>query len=87
MHEQSLLRSLMRKIEGIAHREGALRVAEVRLRLGALAHISEEHLREHFAHAAKGGVADGARLVIVAECDEAAVGAQDIRLETIVVED
>ncbi len=87
MHELSLLRGLMRRIERVARDEGVERVREVRLHLGALAHISPEHLREHFDQAASGSVADGARLVIDVGTDASDARAQDITLESLVVED
>ncbi len=87
MHEQSLLRGLMRQIDRVARTENATRVEEVRLRLGALAHISADHLREHFERAACGTVAEGARLVIDVGRDVSEDGAQDIRLESLVVEE
>ena len=40
MHEMSLIHDLMRKIETIAPEQNALRVTTVKVRLGALAHIS-----------------------------------------------
>lgn len=87
MHEMFLLRGLMQKIERVARDERAHRVEEVRLKLGALAHISPSHLREHFTQAAAGGVAEGARLVIEVGRDTTAPDAQDIRLQSIVVEE
>lgn len=87
MHEQSLLRDLMSQIERIARTEGAIHIQEVHLRLGALAHISADHLREHFERASEGTVAEGAQLVIDVRDDESEDGAQDIRLESLVVED
>ncbi len=64
MHEFSLLRGLIRQIEAIAVSNGADAVSVVRLKLGPLAHIEPDHLREHFTDAVKGTVADGARLDI-----------------------
>jgi hydrogenase maturation protease len=81
MHEMSLLRGLLRKIEEIAHKQHARRVTVVRLRLGPLAHIEPEHLREHFAEASKGTLADGARLEIQ-QTDEL----HELTLESIDVE-
>jgi hydrogenase nickel incorporation protein HypA/HybF len=83
----SLLRDLMRKIDRIAAEQGSRRVSAVRLRLGALAHISPDHLREHFAWAAAGGVADGATLTIEVSSDPEDPGAQSILLESLEVED
>jgi len=64
MHEMSLLRGLMRQIEAAARSHGAERVSVVRLKLGPLAHIEPDHLREHFAQAERGTMADSARLEI-----------------------
>jgi hydrogenase nickel incorporation protein HypA/HybF len=64
MHEMSLLRGLMTQIEAIAHRHGAERVTVIRLKLGPLAHIEPDHLRDHFVQAARGTVAEAARLDI-----------------------
>jgi len=86
VHELSLLADLMRKVEAVAADHGAERVASVRVRLGALAHISPEHLREHFTEAARGTVADGAALVVDARTDTADPHAQDIVLESVEVQ-
>lgn len=64
MHEMSLLRGLLQQIEALARRNGAGRVTVVRLKLGPLAHIEPDHLRQHFAEAARGTVAEAARLDI-----------------------
>lgn len=64
MHEVSFLRRLFAQIDEVARQNGARRVTVVRLKLGPLAHIEPEHLREHFVAAARGTVADAARLDI-----------------------
>lgn len=64
MHERSLLVGLMRQIEQVARQNQARRVTVVRLKLGPLAHIEPEHLREHFYEAAQGTLAEAARLEI-----------------------
>src|SRR5437764_1055394 len=64
MHEMSLLRGLLAQIEATARNRGAKRVSVVRLKLGPLAHIEPDHLREHFVAAARGTIADSARLDI-----------------------
>lgn len=81
MHEMSLLRGLMGQIEQLARQHGADRVTAVRLKLGPLAHIEPDHLREHFVDAARGTVAETARLEI-ATTDEL----HDLTLESIDVE-
>lgn len=87
MHEMSLIHDLMRKIETIAREQNAARVAGVKVRLGALAHISVGHFREHFEEESKGTIADGARLDVVELTDENDPQAQDILLDSVEVED
>ena len=87
MHEVSLMRDLMHRIERLVRDDGAKSVEAVHLRVGALAHMSPDHLREHFERAAAGGVAEGARLVVAVDADASDERAQDIVLESLVVKD
>lgn len=87
MHEMSLIHDLMRKIETIAREQNANRVAGVKVRIGALAHISADHFREHFEEEAKGTIADGARLEVEMLTDENDPHAQDILLDSVDVEE
>lgn len=87
MHEMSLIHDLMRKIETIAREQNATKVAGVKVRLGALAHISADHFREHFEEESKGTIADGARLEVVELTDQNDPQAQDIILDSVEVED
>ncbi len=80
------MRDLMRQIEALAAREQARRVVMVRVRLGALCHMSGEHFREHFEEAAKGTVAEGAALEIKVSDDIRDPHAQDVLLRSIDVE-
>lgn len=64
MHEHSLLRGLMAQIDAVARQHGAAHVRIVRLKLGPLACITPDHLREHFVEAARTTVAEGAQLEI-----------------------
>jgi hydrogenase nickel incorporation protein HypA/HybF len=86
MHEFSLINDLMRKIDTIAREQNAKRVTAVKVRLGALAHISADHFREHFVESAKGTIADGAKLQVESLTDENDPQAQDIVLESLEVE-
>jgi hydrogenase nickel incorporation protein HypA/HybF len=86
MHETSLLSDMVKKIEVVAQLEGAKRVLEVTVRLGALTQISPGHLREHFVEAVKGTVAEGAALRVVPVDDPSDPGALDIMLDSIEVE-
>lgn len=87
MHELSLMKDLLRQIEAIARAQQVAKVVGVKVKLGALAHISAEHFREHFVEAAAGTVADGARLDIEELTDETDPHAQDIWLESVEVEE
>jgi hydrogenase nickel incorporation protein HypA/HybF len=86
MHELSLIADLMRKIASIAQEQGAEKVIYVKVKLGALCHLSVAHLREHFAHAARGTVAEGALLEIEELTDMIDPHAQEILLDSVEVE-
>jgi hydrogenase nickel incorporation protein HypA/HybF len=83
VHEFSLMVDLMRKIESVTREQGAGRVSAVKVRVGAISHISPEHLREHFAAAARGTVADGAELVVETGTDATDRRAQEVWLESV----
>ena len=86
MHEFSLIRDLMRKITDISRRQNSARVIRVRVKLGAMAHISADHFREHFEEAARGTTAEGAQLEIETNPDQNDRHAQDILLESVDIE-
>jgi hydrogenase nickel incorporation protein HypA/HybF len=85
MHELTLMADVMAKIERVARDEEADEVTSVRLWLGALAHISPEHLREHFEIAARGTAADGAEVEIDQSTDLDDPNAQEIILVSVEV--
>lgn len=87
MHEFSLINDLMRKIEAVARSQDGRKVVGIRIQLGALAHVSAEHFREHFAHAARGTTAEGARLDIEILNDVNDPNAMDILLNSVTVEE
>jgi len=76
---------LIRKITTLAEAQQARQVTVVHISLGALSHISPDHLRQHFMCAAKGTVAEDARLDIDARTDITEPLALDIRLDSIEV--
>jgi hydrogenase nickel incorporation protein HypA/HybF len=55
----------------------------VTLRLGILAHVSADHLREHFLRASRGTAVEGARLAIEVVTDLADRQAQEILLDRV----
>lgn len=83
MHETSLMRGLLTQIEALARQNGAIRVTVVRLRLGPLAPIEADHLREHFVEAAKGTVADNACLEIEMTDDMQALTLESVDVESV----
>ena len=86
MHELSLVASLCARAEAAARADGARRVTAMSVRLGALSHLSPEHLRDHLARATAGSMLEGARLVVTVDTDPSHPGAQDIELVSLEVE-
>jgi hydrogenase nickel incorporation protein HypA/HybF len=78
---------LMRKIERLAREQDADRVVGLKVVLGALSHFSSAHFREHFEHASRGTVAQGARLEIETGTDVTDSRAQDVWLDSVEVEE
>jgi hydrogenase nickel incorporation protein HypA/HybF len=86
MHERTLMRDVLARIEQLANEERAVRVTRVDVRLGALSHFTPEHFREHFEDASRGGVADGALVVATLSPDVADPHAADVIVESVEVE-
>jgi hydrogenase nickel incorporation protein HypA/HybF len=86
VHEQALMRDLMQRIAAEAKAEGAARVTRIRVRLGALSHLNEEHFREHFEDASRGTVAEGAAVEAELRTDPTEQHAQGVMLESIELE-
>ena len=87
MHEMSLIADLLHKIADEVRRAGAQRARRVQVKLGALAHISADHFREHFEQGIRDSVAEGAVLDIEISSDLNDPHAQEIRLISLEVED
>lgn len=83
MHELSLLSDLLKKIRQIALEQQPSRIKTVTVELGALAHISATHFREHFDDAVAG--TELAQVGLDVECNEDihAPTAQDIILKSV----
>lgn len=86
MHEASLMRDLMQKVLAVATAQNAKQVTTIRVRLGALSHMTPGHFQEHFDEAAKGTVAEGARIETSEDSDIRSPAAADVVLESIEVE-
>jgi len=85
MHELSLLKGLLSKIEAIAKDNNSDKILGVTIKLGALSHISPDHFREHFDQVVVGTVAEGAKLTVQALTDMSDPEAQQIILESVEV--
>lgn len=84
MHEGTLIRDLVGKIEELAKANKAKGVSCVRVKLGALSHCSPDHFREHFEEEIKGTLVENATLEV--EClpeDLSDPNAQEVVLESI----
>jgi len=83
VHEFSLMADLFRKMSEISNRNGNRKIVTVRVKLGALSHITPHHFEEHFIDFSKGTPADGAKLEIVQLDDRNDPNAQSILLESV----
>lgn len=83
MHEFSLMADLLRKVEQLANEADADKVSGLKVKLGALSHITPDHFCEHFEVASVGTVAEGAELEVEQCEDENDPNAQDILLESV----
>ena len=85
MHESSIIKDLVQKISSIAFEHHANKVTGVTVKLGALSHISPNHLREHFVHAVRGTIAEGAWLKIEVVTDTTNPLSQEVLIDSIEV--
>ncbi len=65
MHEETLFRDLRAKLVEVAEIEHAPRIARVEIWLGALSHVTEDHLRSEWSELVKGTPAEGSALTVV----------------------
>jgi len=86
MHEASLMRDLMKKIDTLASEQQADKVTRVSIWLGALSHMSSDHFREHFARSSAHTVAVDAVLDVEVSDDINDPNAQSVILKKIEVE-
>jgi hydrogenase nickel incorporation protein HypA/HybF len=81
-----MVRDLIRHVVRAAEANGAHRVLEVKVWLGALSHLSTGHFREHFESEARGTLAEGARLSVTESSDTSDPRAQSLLLESLELE-
>jgi Zn finger protein HypA/HybF involved in hydrogenase expression len=85
MHEEAMLRDVIRKAEEVAHREGG-RVTRVRLRVGASSHLAGPELEARWAHAVEGTVLAGSQVEIELSKDRNDPNAGSILLRSLDVD-
>ncbi len=86
MHEASLMKNLMRRLDEIAAAEKAKRITSVSVWLGAMSHMSPTHFTEHFEESSAGTIAEGATLDIVVSDDTNDDNAQKILVRSVTVD-
>jgi hydrogenase nickel incorporation protein HypA/HybF len=64
MHELSLAEELVERLEEVARRERASRIASIRLELGAMSGVDRDAFEFAFPEVARGTLAEGARLAV-----------------------
>lgn len=87
MHETALVRDIVQRMIELVASSGARRVTRAKLWLGALSHLSAHHFREHFVVEARGTVAAGAALDFEVSDDPNDPHAQQVRLESVEIEE
>jgi hydrogenase nickel incorporation protein HypA/HybF len=86
VHEQAVMRDVVRRILELADAEGASAVTRIDVRLGALSHFTPEHFREHFEDASRGTTAEGATVEAVLSYDAKEEDAAGVVLESVELE-
>ncbi|MDE1937857.1 MAG: hydrogenase maturation nickel metallochaperone HypA [Alphaproteobacteria bacterium] len=86
MHEASLMKNLMRRLDEIASTEQAKRITGVSVWLGALSHMSAAHFAEHFEESSAGTIAEGAKLDVTVSDDPKDPNAQEILVRSVTVD-
>jgi hydrogenase nickel incorporation protein HypA/HybF len=84
MHESKLVNDILSAITKVAEANDADHVEIVRIKIGALSHVTPEGFTGHFSLASNGTVAEGATLDITKSEDLNAPDALDVRLVSIV---
>lgn len=83
MHEQALLQDLGREVNAVAEREGEREVARVRVWIGALSHLTPEHLRAEWPDVVRGTRAERATLEVEVSRDPRHPQAQAVVLTSV----
>lgn len=87
MHEHSMIKKIVYKIESSARSNGSEKVKSIKIWLGALSHATPDHFREHFEAVSQGSVAENADIEFTVSEDIHHPNARDIILESIQIEE
>ena len=87
MHEEAVLKDLVRRTESVAREQRAVRVTRARVRIGALSHLTATTLRERWPMATRGTVAEGSVVEVETTSDITDPRARDVVLTSVDVAD
>lgn len=86
MHEEAMLRDVVRKAEEVARAEGPARVTRVRLWVGARSHLGGPELKERWANAVHGTALSGAEVEVETSSDGDDANAERVILRSLDVD-
>jgi len=86
MHEEALLKDLVRKLEEVARAHGVDQVRGFTVWIGGLSHLTEEQFRARFPLMARGTAAEGARIRVERSSDLADPRAQGVVLVNVEID-
>lgn len=86
MHEEAMLRDLVRKAEEVARGAAPAHVTRVRLWVGARSHLGGPELKERWTNAVAGTTLSGAEVEIETSPDRADTNAERVILRSLDVE-
>jgi hydrogenase nickel incorporation protein HypA/HybF len=86
MHEEAMLKDVVRKAEEVARREEAVRVTRVRLWVGARCHLAGPELKAHWDYAVQGTILSGAEVEIETSNDPNHPNAETVLLRSLDVD-
>jgi hydrogenase nickel incorporation protein HypA/HybF len=87
MHEEALLRDVLRKVEEVARADPHARIVRARVWVGALSHFSESGLRNRWPTATRGTVAEGSEVEVRVSTDPHDPRAGELVLENVTLAD
>lgn len=86
MHEEALLKDVIRKAEEVARQQGATRVTRVRIWVGARSHLGGPELRARWMAAVRGTALSAAEIEVESSTDRADPNAEGVMLRSLDVD-